>query len=97
MTTLERRSACLSKLQSKGYTGITETVREELIKIIERGWIIQREEFSGWRVTFYVVPRFDVSSKARYDLEGLLYKYGGSPHRLATEFDMYKLSFVAND
>jgi hypothetical protein len=94
--TVAERSAVLGKVQKHGHIGITEAVREQLLAIVERGYVVTGEEYNGWRLTFHVNPRTNVSTRTRYELDGELYKYGNSPHELATDFTAYRLTFVAN-
>lgn len=95
-TTAEYRTETLSKLEKRGCIGITEEMRSAIIAIVERGYVIQSEEYTGWRMTLYVNPSSDVSSRARYDIDGELYKFGGSPWILGTDFTLYRMSFIAN-
>lgn len=97
--TIEERSEVRAKCVKRhgfDYT-IPEALAAEIEAVVARGWHIRSVEFTCHRLTFDVMPRADVSSKSRWDLEAELSRvYGNRPHTLATTFDLYRLTFCAN-
>ena len=97
--TLEERDAqrarCLARL---GFDPlIPEATADAIRESVAEHWAILGEEFTGFRLTFYVNPSPGSTNRARHDAEGeLMRTYGNAPHTLATEFTGYRLTFCAN-
>lgn len=89
----ERRAALIQKWGTDYW--ITEKTADELREYISQFWIIQREEFNGASIHFYITLRIDKTNRQRYDAETYMLKnYGNGPaEMLATDFTNYRLSF----
>lgn len=76
---------------------ISEATADQIRTEIEPTWIIQREEFNGFTLTFSIMSRTGVSLRMIRDAEtALIQRYGNPPYSYATDFSQYRLSFHAN-
>lgn len=94
---VDPRVAIIAKINAKGHRGIPLDVADELARQVGRGYHINGTDYNGFRLTFHVSPRTDLSTKARFDLEMAIGReYGNAPNVFGTEFTGYSVSFYAN-
>ena len=89
------REKCLARL---GYDPtISEDIADSLRARISTLWLIEREQFTGHRLSFVVMPLMSSRQRQLWDMESELMKeYGNAPHKLGTRFTQYALEFFAN-
>jgi len=111
MLTLDRPETRLTELESVGRCsteseraavragircdGITESTYIEAVALVQRGWHVQAEKFSGTRVTWFVVPLWSVSDSQRDDWRADLYQLGQRSPFPAVKADGYRIELRA--
>lgn len=90
------RKAIHEKLKP-GILGIPNFDCEEIIRIVEGGWVIVDQEYTGTRFTLRVNPKTSVAEAGRRQiLTALSRTYGEEPFVFATDFESHRLTFLAN-
>ena len=95
--TLAERNAFRAKVKQQiGYDYlITEEARNSIVATAAEYLEIQREEFTGHRLTLYVIPKMNTTFKQITDTEYKLSRtYGNAPYNYATDFSLYRLTFA---
>jgi hypothetical protein len=75
--------------------GITEAVYIQAVALVQRGWQVQGEKFSGTRVTWFVIPLFSVSDTQRDEWRADLYQLGQRSPFPAVKADGYRIELRA--
>ena len=76
---------------------ISEAAADEIREHIAKHWNISGEDFTGLRLTFFVMPLMTATWKEIHEAEAaLMQTFGNAPHNIATQFETYKLQFIAN-
>lgn len=95
--TLESRNALRAKQIARFGMDCTipESTRDSIVALVETAWHIMAEDYDGASLHLSVVPRHDVSSRKRINVETELSRvYGNAPHTCAATFTLYRLSFL---
>lgn len=96
LSTLAEREAVRAAHLPPGFDGITEDIYATAAAIVQRGWMVQGEQFRAGRVVWYILPSFTASDSQRREWQAELYQLGNRSPFPAITCDSYRIEIVAN-